>query len=174
MKWLLLVSLFFFEAYSEPLIQRPYQTPPTYLDKHLLKPHSFSPDIMPNIPSNTFYVSDEVSAYIDEAISLFQEHSIERDRFDWKQFENCFYNAVNYCAYTWQTYPKMQYIAKWLDKHTHFSPPDIFDSYFTEENDCLDEIQARILDNNVAYLKVPPTNCESGAYAAKMRSFIIE
>ena len=153
------------KKHSCPLLKIP--------EKNRLKPHLLSSGTRKDLPPKTFYISDEVSDYINEVLSAFKEHSINSETFNWDEFKYCVYYALDYYAYTWQTHLQMQQIVQWLgDKHSHFSSPSTFQAFFTKENYHLEKITARILEDNIAYLKVPQTHCESGEYASKMRASI--
>lgn len=121
------------------------------------------------------YLSDEVTSYLEEIISSLKENSINRDKIDWEDFRFKFYTKMNGCAFTWQTYSKMNEIIDLLrDNHSWFLTPSELTEAHSENNFFLDQIKGEILSKNIAYLKIPRTSCISEEYAQKLRAIIEE
>lgn len=150
----------------------PYQS---FFEKHKLKKRLITLSKNPIFSSQECYLSDEVTNYIEEILAVLQENSINREKIDWKEFRYKFYTMMNGCAYTWQTYSKMNAIIILLgDNHSQFYTSEQITELHSEKNYFLNEIKGKIHPKNIAYLKVPETSCVSGEYAQQLRSVIRE
>jgi C-terminal processing protease CtpA/Prc len=68
-------------------------------------------------------MSDEASAYLNEALLIMETHSVNRQKINWEDFRKKVLDKVTDASTIAQTYPAIRYGIKLLgDKHSYFAP----------------------------------------------------
>lgn len=120
-----------------------------------------------------YYLSDEVSNYVEEILEILQQNSINRKKIDWIEFRHKFYSKINGCAFIWETYSMMDKMLNQLeDRHSFFLKPTDLSQLREKENFFIEDLKGEFLQKNIAYLFIPGTLCTTGEYAQKLQDII--
>lgn len=113
--------------------------------------------VKPAINLNSYLkTSPTAEKYLEEALTIMQKHSINRNKIDWVELKAKMYKLAQGAQTTKDTYPVILEALKELEDHhsLFFTPTEMssFSNMTVEENLSP---RSEILDNHFAYLEIP-------------------
>ncbi|SIS47397.1 Peptidase family S41 [Zobellia uliginosa] len=118
-----------------------------------------------------FSCNNEPKTYLDSAIDIMQENSIETENVDWKNLRNSAHKRVKEKNTIEETYPIIEDVLRQLgDQHSFFIKKQPA-TEFQEVDKKMPFVDAKIFDGQIAYLKIPAFN-EDGEIAKKFATYI--
>lgn len=93
--------------------------------------------------------------YLNKAVDVLEENSINRNSIDWVKFRNEVLEKGKEAESIEDTYPAIQYALGLLGDHHSFLMIPEQCKTFTDPNLPLPEISSELIDNRIGYIKIP-------------------
>jgi carboxyl-terminal processing protease len=115
--------------------------------------------IMKNIILATlvcFFVScNTPHAYLNRAVDILEENSINKNSIDWIKFRNDVLEEGKDAESIKDTYPAIQYALRQLGDHHSFLRTPEKGKIYNDPNLSLPEISTELIDNRIGYIQIP-------------------
>ena len=119
-----------------------------------LPPPTASPDASPTSPTE---ISPQALAYLDEALDIMQQHSINREQIDWERLRARARSRAYGARTPEDTYIAVQYALRDLgDHHSHFMTPEqVAEFQDGTMNLASPDPGGQLLDQGLGYITIP-------------------
>ncbi|CAZ97410.1 Nisin-resistance protein, family S41 [Zobellia galactanivorans] len=120
--------------------------------------------------------NNSAKTYLNSAIDIMEENSIKTENIDWDNLRNTAHKNIEGKKTAEETYSTIENALKELgDNHSFFIPKQP-DTIIGESDEIIPSVEAKILNKQIAYLKVPAFNKGgnlANKFATKIQSKII-
>lgn len=93
--------------------------------------------------------------YLNKAVDVLEENSINRNSIDWVKFRNEVLEKGKEAESIKDTYPAIQYALGLLGDHHSFLMTPEQCKTFTDQKVSLPEISAELINDRIGYIKIP-------------------
>ncbi|PSK92090.1 S41 family peptidase [Taibaiella chishuiensis] len=107
--------------------------------------------------------TDSVQRYVSAALEIMKNRSVNRHRINWDSLCTDTYKRAAGLKTIKETYPVLKHALTALnDAHSNFYPPEQVEAYtlgYRATGQEFPVIKAKITDNNLAHIELPPIGC---------------
>jgi C-terminal processing protease CtpA/Prc len=108
------------------------------------------------VASLSFFIScNSPQSYLNKAVDLIKEHSINKDSIDWIRFRKDVLEKGKDAETIKETYPAIRYALRKLGDHHSFLMTPEQCKTFNDSNLSLPKISSELIDNRIGYIKIP-------------------